>query len=314
MSHGPDDSFTLALWATSLTPPLAGLDDWIAGVDRALAAARAQGAELLMLPEYAAAQWLAYAPPDLPADSEIAWMAEQAPAALEALAPLPAQHDVALLAGSMPWPAEAPTAAGSGAVNRAWLLLPDGRRIAQDKLCLTPGEQDPKAWSLDVGHALTVVSWRGLKLVTLICLDVELPALAQALAPLQPDLILVPSMTERLSGHHRVHACARARAVELQAAVAVVGCIGDVATGRLPGGNTGGAAVYLPCEPALGHTGVLAEVPPAHAVEGPGPSLVARVPTGTLRRLRQGAAEVWPGAWTHDGLRIVMDGEQTAVA
>jgi len=314
MSQSPADSFTLALWATSLTPPLAGLDDWIAGVDRALAQARAQGADLLMLPEYAAAQWLAYAPAGLPADREIAWMAEQAPAALESLAPLPGRHGVALLAGSMPWPGDPAPGTEPGAVNRAWLLLPDGRRIAQDKLCLTPGERDPKAWSLGVGHALTVVSWRGLRLVTLICLDVELPALAQALAPLQPDVILVPSMTERLSGHHRVHACARARAVELQAAVAVVGCIGDVATGRLPGGNTGGAAVYLPCEPALGHTGMLAEVPPAHAVEGPGPSLVARVPTGTLRRLRQGAAEVWPGAWTSEDLRMVREEEPTAAA
>jgi len=314
MSDTAADSFTLALWATSLTPPLTRLDDWIAGIDRALAAARSQGADLLMLPEYAAAQWLAYAPATLPGDCEIAWMAEQAPRALEALAPLPARHGVALLAGSMPWPAEVSGAADGAVVNRAWLLLPDGRRIAQDKLCLTPGEKDPDSWSLKVGDSLTVVSWRGLRLVTLICLDVELPVLAQTLAPLQPDIVLVPSMTERLSGHHRVHSCARARAVELQAAVGVVGCLGDVATGRLPGGNTGGAAVYLPCEPELGDTGVLAEAPPAAAVEGLGPSLVTRIPVGAVRRLRQGGAEVWPGAWTAGDLRICESREEISAA
>lgn len=300
-----EDALTVALWATNLAPPLGDLTDWVAGVDRAMAEARAEGADILLLPEYAAAQWLAYAPSDLPDDREIAWMAEQAPAALEALAPLPARHGLALLAGSMPWPTESPRPGDPPAVNRAWLLLPDGRQIAQDKLCLTPGERDPAAWSLDVGRTLTIVPWRGLRLVTLICLDVELPALAQALAPWQPDLVLVPSMTEKLSGHHRVHACARARAVELQTAVAVVGCIGDVATGRLPDGNTGGAAVYLPCEPALGHNGVLAEIPPAGEVDGSGPCLVSRIPLGTLRHLRTGAAEVWPGAWTAGDLRIV---------
>jgi hypothetical protein len=40
------------------------------------------------------------------------------------------------------------------------------------------------------------------------------------------------------------------------------------------------------------------EIPPAGAVEGPGPLLVGRIPVAELRRLREGAAEVWPGAWS----------------
>src|SRR3546814_10116506 len=70
----------------------------------------------------------------------------------------------------MPWDT------GAGFANRAWLLLPDGRAIAQDKLCLTPGEQDAASWDLVPGDTLQVVEWEGLKVVILICLDVEMPA------------------------------------------------------------------------------------------------------------------------------------------
>src|SRR3546814_15846107 len=69
--------------------------------------------------------------------------------------------------GTMPWDT------GAGFANRAWLLLPDGRAIAQDKLCLTPGEQDAASWDLVPGDTLQVVEWEGLKVVILICLDVE---------------------------------------------------------------------------------------------------------------------------------------------
>src|SRR3546814_4777301 len=78
-------------------------------------------------------------------------MAEQAPAALDLLRQLPARHDVDLLAGTMPWET------GAGFTNRAWLLLPDGRAVGQDKLSLTPGEQDPESWNLVPGDALRIV-------------------------------------------------------------------------------------------------------------------------------------------------------------
>jgi predicted amidohydrolase len=120
-----------------------------------------------------------------------------------------------------------PVADGKGGfLNRAHLFLPDGREIIQDKLCLTPAERDPAAWFLETGTEVTVVEWEGLRFATLICLDIELPALAARLAPLDLDLILVPSMTSKLSGFHRVFGCARARAIELMTTVCAVGAIG----------------------------------------------------------------------------------------
>lgn len=291
---------TLALWATNLSTPLNGLEAWAAHVDAKLAEAATAGAKLLVMPEYACEAWLSFKPENLSPEHEIAWMAGQAPAALELLRPLPAKHGVALLAGTMPW------AADGGFTNRAWLLLPDGRSVGQDKLCLTPGEQDPESWNLLPGDAVHVVEWEGLKLITLICLDVELPALSAKLAPLNPDLILVPSMTGKLSGYSRVFSCAKARAVELLCAVGACGTIG-----RAPGTtqnptNVSGCALYLPCEPSLGMNGVLGATVPIGEEPGDGPLLIARnIPFAEIRRLREAGAEVWPGAWRADRVTVI---------
>lgn len=229
-------------------------------------------------------------------------MAEQAPAALELLRPLPARHGVALLAGTMPW------AESDGFRNRAWLLLPDGRVIAQDKLCLTPGEKEPDYWCLTPGDQLNVIEWRGLKVVVLTCLDIEMPALSMLLAPIAPDLILVPSMTHRLSGHSRVFGCAKARAVELVCAVAATSVIGCSPGTTLNHSNVGACALYLPCEPSLGMTGILDAIPALGEHEGDGPLLIARdVPFAEMRRLREAGAEVWPGAWRADHLTVIQD-------
>jgi len=301
----PPADLTVALWATDLARPLNGIDAWTAAVDARMAEARAEGAELFLMPEYASAQWLSFAPQDLPPDQEVPWMAAQAPAALAAVRPLAAKHGMALLPGTMPWTLDPAPASGPAEVNRAWLILPDGTLHAQDKLCLTPGEKDPLSWHLTVGQTLPLVRWRGLTLATAICLDVELPALAAKLAPHQPDLLLVPSMTEKLAGFHRVNSCARARAVELQAAVLACGCIGDAVTGKPREGNTGGAAVYLPSEPELGHLGVVAETGAMAKSDGAGPLLIHRLPLAQMAALRSGGAEVWPGAWTAEAVEIL---------
>ncbi len=302
-------TLNVALWATNLTPRLDGLDAWIAAVDAKLAEARAQGADLLVLPEYACVQWLSFAPRGTTTQAEIPWMATQTPRALDALRPLVAKHGIALLAGSMPVALKAGAEKGPDGqqrhVNSAFLLLPDGRTHRQDKLCLTPGEADPDDWNLTPGDRLGVVEWKGLRLAVLICLDIELPALSVLMSGMAIDLVLVPSNTDTLAGYHRVFGCAKARAVELQAAVCVVGTIGDVPYAEHPGTNVAGAAVYIPCENELGFTGTLAELPPIGNASDDGPMLVVKdLPLAQIRRMRAGAAGVWPGQWSAKHLTI----------
>ncbi|MGP1255504.1 MAG: nitrilase-related carbon-nitrogen hydrolase [Kiloniellales bacterium] len=308
MTDRVPETLTIALWAVNLAKPLNGIGAWAAAVEAQMLRAKAEGADLLVLPEYMSEQWLSFAPEGIGAAEEVPWMAAQAEAALAAVAPLPAKHDMALLAGTLPVLLEPVPEAGSLYVNRAHLFLPDGRVVRQDKLCLTPGEKDPAAWNLRPGERLQVVTWKGLKLATLICLDIELPALAALLAPERPDLILVPSMTAKLSGYSRVFGCAKARAVELQAAVAAVGVIGAASTNKPRETNTSGCSLYLPCEESLGFVGLHDEIPPSDTADDEGQLLIAHdIPFGEIRRLRAGAAEVWPGAWTADHVTLELD-------
>jgi predicted amidohydrolase len=305
------ETFTAALWATNLSRPLNGIGAWIAQVEEQMQEAKAAGADLLVMPEYVSEQWLSFAPEGIKGDEEIPWMAEQAEAALEGLAGLAEKHDLALLAGTMPVKAETPKEGEPPYLNRAHLFLPDGRQVKQDKLCLTPGEKDPESWNLSTGDEIEIVQWKGMKMATLICLDVEMPALSQRLARESLDLLLVPSMTSKLAGYSRVFGCAKARAVELQTAVLTCGVIGAASMNKPRETNVSGASVFVPCEEALGHRGVAGEeIPPQSEVEGPGPMLIARdLPIRLIRELRAGAAEVWPGAWTADHVKIKRDSD-----
>lgn len=294
------ETLTVALWATHLTGPLAGPEVWLQRVGVRLARAREEGAGLLMLPEYACAQWLHYAPANLPGSEEIPWLAEQGEQLLPALAELVCQSGVALLPGTIPAVAPARTPA---LVNRAHWLSPDGSHYWQDKLCLTPDEREPQAWNLAPGDSLQIIDWQGLRLALVICLDSELPALAARLADYRLDLVLVPSMTSR-GGFWRISRCCRARAVELFTTVCMVGASGQPRAGHP--NYVGGAGVYVPCEQALGLTGTVAKLAPSDSADEGGRWLLAHdLPLAGIRALRAHSAEVWPGAWRADHVTFV---------
>lgn len=294
------DKVSIGLWATNLGVGLSGIDDWALRLDRKMAAAKADGADIFVIPEYASEQWLAFRPDGLSPERELAWMADLAPEACRHATGLSARHDMLLVAGSIPWHVE------GGQSNRALIFTPEGRSYYQDKLSLTPGEQDPENWNLTPGKALQVITWRGLRFSVLICLDIEMPALSCLIAPQSLDLLLVPSMTAKPSGYNRVFGCAKARAVEQMCAVAVVGTTGTAVNTTQNPTNYSGCAVYVPCEPELGYDGVFARIDPDWDDGAEGPLLVARdVPIGVIRQLRAGDAEVWPGGWAANHVSVV---------
>jgi predicted amidohydrolase len=140
-----------------------------------------------------------------------------------------------------------------------------------------------------------------------VCLDIEFTALFARLARLDLDLILVPAKVDMLSGYYRVLGCAKARAIELQTAVAVVGAVGSPLGQPALDTVVGAAAVFIPCEASLNVTGVAAALDPLPAATGASPMLYApHVPLGACRRIRHGAAEaeVWPGSWSADHITI----------
>ncbi len=284
------ETVTIALWAANMGLELEGPEAFLAVAERQLERARRAGAGLVVMPEHLGEGWLQWAPDGLPESAEIPWLAEEARGILPPLFAAAERAGLALLAGTVP------VRVGPGRFrNRAHLRLPDGTTFVQDKLTLTPDERDVAAWMFEPGERLGVASWQGLRIVTLICLDVEQPGLASRLVADPPDLVLVPTDTAALSGYCRILACARARAVELCTAVAVAGGVGTVPVPPARP-NVSGAALLVPCETELGSTGVWAETGPLAATAGDGPLLIAReVPLARLRRLRSTGAEVWPG-------------------
>ncbi|NIZ00205.1 nitrilase-related carbon-nitrogen hydrolase [Thalassospira lucentensis] len=298
------DHVTIALWSTNLGKPISDMADWASHVDGKMAEAAQQGAKVFVMPEYASEHWMAFKPDGLKPNQEMAWMADQAPVARDHAAKLAKKHDMFLVAGSTPWHIDASNPE-KGQTNSALIFTPEGDAINQDKLSLTPGEQEPDDWFLTPGKHFNVIEWRGLKIAVLICLDIEMPALSCLIAPLDIDLLLVPSMTATPSGYHRVFSCAKARAVELMTIVAACGTTGTAINTTQNPTNYSGCSVFTPCEPALGHTGIFAQTEPAFDDGGDGEMLIAKdVPVGIVRNLRGGDAEVWPGGWTANHVTV----------
>jgi predicted amidohydrolase len=301
------ETISVAMWATNLEVPAVSLQAWVAFIESRMAELRSSSFQFLVLPEFACAQWLSFAPPGLGPQAQVPWLASVAVEATAALRPLAARYGVAILPGTMPH-ALADGCDEVRHVNRAWLFLPDGREFAQDKICLTPSERSPEGWLLSPGSRVDIIQWEGLRLAIVVCLDVEFTSLWARLGKLDLDLVLVPAKTDLISGYYRVFSCAYARATELQTVVCAVGAIGS--PGGVPASDTvmGGAAAYIPCDSALGYTGIAAALEPHAAASGRSPVLYARdLPLAYCRKMRQGAAEaeVWPSSWTADHITIV---------
>ncbi|MEP3429490.1 MAG: nitrilase-related carbon-nitrogen hydrolase [Roseibium sp.] len=290
--------YPIALWSFNLGRAPSSVASLAQMIAEGLERAAGEGTKLLVLPEYLAETCLAFKPNGLAPEQEIAFLADVGEELIPLLADLPKKYGVSLLAGS--WPVRT----GNGVTNTAILLAADGRSIRQDKLSLTPFEQDPDVWHLTPGTDLQVFVLDGVKMAILICLDIEMPALSCLLAKQNVDLLLVPSMTEKLSGYSRVFGCAKARAVELMCAVAVCGTVGVSKGTTQNDTNVSGVALYLPCEEEFGFLGIGGEIPATGGEDGEEPFLTARVPVHQLRNLRTGAAEVWPGAWSADHVTI----------
>ena len=303
----PLEHVSLDLWAANLETPTPDLATWLARVEQRLTTAAATGAQMLVLPEYACAKWLHFAPHDLPEAQQLAWLADTGALALPALAAMAARQGVSLLPGTIPHPID-PVGGAPGFLNRAWLLTPDGGAFHQDKLSLTPAEEIAAGGATIHGAAITVIPWNGLRLAIAVCLDAEFTALWSRLGELDLDLILIPAKTDMITGLNRVFGCARARAIELQTAVCAVGAVGAPMGHPATDTGVGGAAAYLPCDVSVSLDGVFAALPPHPASALTSPVLAVRhLPLGQCRRIRNGAAEaeVCPALWRADHLVIV---------
>lgn len=246
------EPFVLATAQFPVTTPA----DWAAyavTLTHWCAEAAAQQARLLVFPEYASMSLPACFPAAMRADLQAQIHAMQAlrEAYLELHRQLAHTHGVYILAGSFPWQL------GDGTFrNRAWLLAPDGREDFQDKRVMTRFEREQ--WQIAGGAGLKVFDTALGCLAVNICYDIEFPLLARAQAEAGAELILAPSCTDTLGGHHRVHVGARARALENQCYVAVAPLVGEAVWSPAIDINIGNSAIYGPPDRGFPDDGIVA--------------------------------------------------------
>jgi predicted amidohydrolase len=240
-------------------PIRGGLDvtELLARIEHFAAEAQAGGAELVVFPELVVLDLLESAVPVIGQGAAQAQDAEATqlrriarevtPRYFEEIQSSSRRLGVAILGGSAPR-----ETSGGGIVNTALLAFPDGQRVLQDKLFLTP---DEAAWGWTYGDRLRVFDAPWGRSTILICYDSQFPSLSQQLSEAAPELILIPSMTSD-HGFFRVRWAAQARAIEHHAYVVVVGTVDAEPT---PDGYHGQAAFLTPQD--SGFAGVLAEGP-----------------------------------------------------
>ncbi|MBL9155446.1 MAG: carbon-nitrogen hydrolase family protein [Verrucomicrobiales bacterium] len=210
------------------------------------------GAEVVLFPEFFTVPLLTTEAP-MEAMGGIRHLARQFTEPFrERMAALAAEWGVYLVAGSHP--VEQP----DGSLrNVAMIFRPDGSRIDQPKLHITPWETE--TWNIAGGGSLAVIETPKARLGVLICYDVEFPEAVRALADEGVEVLLVPYCTDNRQGWLRVTKCAAARAVESQIYVATAGIVGSL--DGVPGMNVhfGRSAVYTPSDFGFARDGIEAE-------------------------------------------------------
>ncbi len=228
---------------------VSGPDAFLAKLDAAARKARAGGADLLVLPEYACMEVAAGYPGAGNAEAELASVTSVAAELLAGCRAAATTHDLWLLPGTLPWLRD-------GAVrNLAPLIAPDGRVARQEKSIMTRFEAE--RWGVRPGAAPRVFATPFGLIGIAICYDVEFPPLVRAQAEAGAWLILTPSCTDSWHGFNRVRLSAQARALENQCFVAVVPTIGSAPGLASVDENHGLAAVYGPVDRGFAEDGVV---------------------------------------------------------
>ena len=227
-------------------------DAYVAKIEAWVAEAAADGADLLVFPEYGAMEL---------AGLEGETAAGTAQGSIDAVGKwLPAMEDLfgrlARLYGVFIVSPSAPMREDQRVVNRAGLFAPDGGVGWQDKQIMTRFERDE--WRIAPGGPLQVFETALGKIGILICYDSEFPLLGKALADAGADLIVVPSCTEALAGYWRVRIGSMARALELQCVTVMSSLVGKEPRLYAVEENTGAGGIFGPPDLGFPACGVIA--------------------------------------------------------
>ncbi len=252
-------------WHPDWAAMSAKLDSWVAD-------AAAQGAELLIFPEYSGIEAVLIgqitAEPD-----PIAWRDRMVVAAdhwRDLNLAMARKYGVHILAGSIN------AQAAQGIVNRAYFCAPDGHVAYQDKLIMTPYERTNM--QLAVGTRINAFDTGLGRIGVLICYDIEFPLQARVLFEAGANMILVPSATSYPAGYTRVSQSCRARAIEGQCLIIQSPVLGPVPGCEIVEDDVGAAGFFCPPDYGLPDDGIIALGPmnvPGWVIAEVDPGLIA---------------------------------------
>ncbi|MCB1491185.1 MAG: carbon-nitrogen hydrolase family protein [Rhodobiaceae bacterium] len=215
--------------------------------------AAGQGADVLVFPEYAGLELSGLFDDDTAFDltGSVTAIQPLLPLADDLHAELAREHRVVIVSGSRPQMTE------DGIVNRAAVFSPSGRASHQDKRMLIRFEDEE--WGIASGGPLRVFDTGSVRFGISICYDSEFPLIARAQAEAGAEVILIPSVTEALSGFHRVRIGAQARALENQCVTVQAPLVGAAPWSNAIDISRGRAGIFGPPDIGFPETGVIAE-------------------------------------------------------
>jgi predicted amidohydrolase len=226
----------------------AGLKGFCQKMENLVEQAKADGADLILLPEYAGI--------------EISHFHEEDAALFQSLQPLLLRYieffqDLAKRQHIYIQPGTIPVDAGNGQyVNRAYFFGPGGSYGYQDKLQLITSEKESRL--IAQGKSQTVFDTAFGKIGIAICYDSEFPEIVRRLTHAGAWLILVPSYTVTNAGYNRVYYASRARAMENQCYLATSCMTGPVKMSKPFETTVGHAAILSPMDIGFPDDGILA--------------------------------------------------------
>lgn len=232
-----------------------GFEAYVAHLEDLVDEAVSQGAELLLLPEYAGLVLTGLLPEEQRHDlhGSIAGIQPLVPQWMDLCEKLARKHRITFQPGTIPV-----LDADGKYRNRAPLFGPEGLLGYQDKQIMTRFEREQ--WNIAAGvEGLKAFDTPLGRIGILICYDNEFPMLGRKLADLGVELVLAPSCTDTLAGSFRVRIGAQARALENQYAVLSAPTAGNAPWSPALDENKGRAALYVPPDYGMPPSGIFAE-------------------------------------------------------
>jgi len=228
-------------------------DQYRLKLTRWVESAVAEGARLLLFPEYFSMELVSLFSQDVQKSlpRQLAAIQGLLPDFMMLCMDLAETHAIYLVAGSFPV-----RQADDRYLNRAFVFYPDGTSDFQDKLQMTRFENEQ--WAITAGDEIKTFDTELGRIAINICYDSEFPLIARKQVEAGAHLILVPSCTDTVAGYHRVRIGCQARALENQCYVVQSPTVGLAAWSEAVDVNVGAAAVYTPVDYGYPDNGILA--------------------------------------------------------